>query len=64
MEVYRPDSIDAAAERFVQAFNAKLPAEEQQYRIALTKTESGGRVWQSMTSAAAKPSLMWTYDRG
>lgn len=64
MEVYRPDSIDAAAARFVQAFNAKLAADQQQYKITLTKTDSGGRVWQTMTSAAAKTPLMWTYDRG
>lgn len=64
MEVYRPGSIDEAAARFVQAFNAKLPADQQQYKVTLTKTEAGGRVWQTMTSSAAKSPLMWTYDQG
>jgi hypothetical protein len=64
MEVYRPDSIDAAAARFVQTFNAKLPADQQQYKVTLTKTEAGGRVWQTLSSSAAKSPLMWTYDQG
>ncbi|MBA3973731.1 MAG: hypothetical protein C0504_05865 [Candidatus Solibacter sp.] len=64
MEVYGPDSIDAAAGRFVQAFNAKLPAGQQQFKMTLTKTESGGRTWHTLASAAAKSPLMWTYDRG
>jgi hypothetical protein len=64
MEAYRPDSIDAAAGRFVQAFNAKLPADQQQFKMTLTKTESGGRTWNILASAAAKSPLMWTYDHG
>ncbi len=64
MEVYRPESIDAAAERFVEAFNRKLGAEQQQFKVTLTNVEAGGRVWRTMTSAAGKSPLMWTYDRG
>lgn len=65
MEVYRPESIDAAAARFVETFNGKLGAEqEKQFKVALTQAEAGGRVWRTMASAAGKTPLMWTYDRG
>lgn len=64
MEVYRPDLIDAAASRFVESFNAKIGAEQQQFKVTLASTEANGRVWKTLTSAAAKSSLMWTYDRG
>lgn len=64
MEVYRPELIDAAAGRFVETFNAKLPADQQQFKVTLASAEASGRVWKTLTSAAAKSPLMWTYDRG
>jgi hypothetical protein len=64
MEVYRPESLDQAADRFVAAFNRLLPADKQQFRITLAKAESGGRVWRTMTSAAHPTPLMWTFDNG
>ena len=36
----------------------------QQFKVTLTKTESGGRTWHTLSSTAAKSPLMWTYDRG
>ncbi len=64
MEIYHPESIDAAAARFVEAFNRKLGADQQQFKITLTQVESGKYVWRTMTSAAAKTPLMWTYHAG
>jgi hypothetical protein len=64
IEVYRPELIDAAAERFVTAFNAKLGAEQQQFKVTLDSSEANGRQWKTLTATGAKSPVMWTYDRG
>jgi len=64
MEVYRPELIDAAVARFTEAYNSKLGADKQQFKAALSASEANGRTWKSLSSAAAKSPLMWTYDRG
>jgi hypothetical protein len=61
-EVVNPGALDETLRRFVDAFNAKLAAEDAGGRLTLAQETVNGRSWTSVTGAAG--SLSWTYDRG
>jgi hypothetical protein len=59
-----PGVIDSSLQKLVETFNAQLPAEEQDKRIAFGQETVGGRLWSTLKPAALPFSVTWTYDGG
>jgi hypothetical protein len=59
-----PAVIDNSLAKLVDAFNAELPASEQDKRAVLGQESAGGRVWKTLKAGGLPFGVTWTYDGG
>ncbi len=59
-----PGVIDSSLQRLADAFNAELPAEEQDKRLVIGQEQAGGRIWGTLKAGSLPFGVTWTYDGG
>jgi hypothetical protein len=61
---YNPTIIDSSLRKFMDAYNAELPADQQTNRLVFGQETVGGRIWNTMTAGQLPLGVTWTYDAG
>jgi hypothetical protein len=61
---YNPTVIDSSLRKFMEAFNAQLPADAQANQVVFEQETVSGRVWNTMKAGSLPLSVTWTYDAG
>ena len=59
-----PTVIDGSIAKLVEAFNAELPADQQDKRVVLTQESVNGRTWSTLKLGGLPVGATWTYDGG
>ena len=59
-----PTVIDGSIAKLVEAFNAELPADQQDKRAVLTQESVNGRTWSTLKLGGLPVGATWTYDGG
>jgi len=56
--------IDGSLRKLADAFNAELPADQQDKRVVFTQETANGRTWNTIKTASLPFGITWTYDGG
>jgi hypothetical protein len=59
-----PGTVDSSFVKLVDAFNAKLPPDEQDKRCILGQESANGRMWNTVKFGTVPFGATWTYDSG